>query len=135
MVEQRLYICLLYTSYKGLKEGRSITLNDKDILISNKTYGRYVDDVGGRLEQYNVNINYGDNYVASQSLVGVAPTHPKIDKTELIAGRFINEIDMKDVYKRQAPKPGTRKAAPKTTRTQTEKKTSGKAARRTSKNK
>ena len=86
-------------AYKGLKEGRSITLNDKDILISNKTYGQYVDDVGGRLEQNNVNINYGDNYVASQSLVGVAPTHPKIDKTELIAGRFINEIDMKDQRK------------------------------------
>lgn len=86
-------------AYKGLKEGRSITLNNKDILISNKTYGQYVDDVGGRLEQYNVNINYGDNYVASQSLVGVAPTHPKIDKTELIAGRFINEIDMKEQRK------------------------------------
>lgn len=86
-------------AYKGLKEGRSITLNDKDILISNKTYGQYVDDVGGRLEQYNVNINYGDNYVASQSLVGVAPTHPQIDKTELIAGRFINEIDMKEQRK------------------------------------
>lgn len=86
-------------AYKGLKEGRSITLNDKDILISNETYGQYVDDVGGRLEQYNVNINYGDNYVASQSLVGVAPTHPKIDKTELIAGRFINEIDMKEQRK------------------------------------
>lgn len=86
-------------AYKGLKEGRNITLNDKDILISNKTYGQYVDDVGGRLEQYNVNINYSDNYVASQSLVGVAPTHPKIDKTELIAGRFINEIDMKEQRK------------------------------------
>lgn len=86
-------------AYKGLKEGRSITLNDKDILISNKTYDQYVDDVGGRLEQYNVNINYGDNYVASQSLVGVAPTHPKIDKTEMIAGRFINEIDMKEQRK------------------------------------
>lgn len=86
-------------AYKGLKEGRSITFNDKDILISNQTYGQYVDDVGGRLEQYNVNINYGDNYVASQSLVGVAPTHPKIDKTELIAGRFINEIDMKEQRK------------------------------------
>lgn len=86
-------------AYKGLKEGRSITLNDRDILISNQTYGQYVDDVGGRLEQYNVNINYGDNYVANQSLVGVAPTHPKIDKTELIAGRFINEIDMKEQRK------------------------------------
>ena len=95
----RVFPCETSKAYKGLKEGRSITLNDKDILISNKTYGQYVDDVGGRLEQYNVNINYGDNYVASQSLVGVAPTHPKIDKTELIAGRFINEIDMKEQRK------------------------------------
>ena len=39
-------------AYKGLKEGRSITLNDKDILISNQTYGQYVDDVGGRLEHW-----------------------------------------------------------------------------------
>ena len=30
---------LFKEDYKGLKEGRSITLNDKDILISNKTYG------------------------------------------------------------------------------------------------
>jgi hypothetical protein len=48
---------------------------------------------------FKIHINYGDNYVASQSLVGVAPTHPKIDKTEMIAGRFINEIDMKDQRK------------------------------------
>lgn len=36
-------------AYKGLKEGRSITLNDRDILISNQTYGQYVDDVGGKI--------------------------------------------------------------------------------------
>ena len=76
-------------AYKGLKEGRSITLNDKDILISNKTYGQYVDDVGGRLEQYNVNINYGDNYVASQSLVGkLAPEI--IEKAEREGRKFFD---------------------------------------------
>ena len=44
-------------AYKGLKEGRSITLNDRDILISNQTYGQYVDDVGGRLELDKIGIN------------------------------------------------------------------------------
>ena len=83
-------------AYNGLKEGRPITLNDKDLLITNHTFGHLVGDVGGQLEQYGINIAYGDNYVSSQSLVGVYPTHTKIDKTEMLAGRFINDIDLKE---------------------------------------
>jgi len=82
-------------AYNGLKEGRRIDLNDKDLLITNTTFGHLVGDVGGQLEQNGVNINYGDNYVASQTLTGVSPSHTKIDKTEIIAGRFINDIDQK----------------------------------------
>ncbi len=82
--------------YNGLKEGRAINLNDKDMTITNHTYGNYVGDVGGQLEQSNVNITYGDNYIASQTLTGVYPSHVKIDKTEMTAGRFINDIDLKE---------------------------------------
>lgn len=82
-------------AYNGLKEGRSIDLNDKDMLITDKTFGHLVGDVGGQLQQNNVNINYGDNYVAAQTLTGVFPSHTKIDKTEMIVGRFINDIDQK----------------------------------------
>ncbi len=82
-------------AYNGLKEGRSIDLNDKDMLITGKTFGHLVGDVGGQLQQNNVNINYGDNYVAAQTLTGVFPSHTKIDKTEMIVGRFINDIDQK----------------------------------------
>ena len=83
-------------AYNGLKEGRPITLNDKDLLITNKTYGHLVGDVGGQLQQANVNIAYGDNYVAAQTLTGVEASHVKIDKTEILAGRFINDIDLKE---------------------------------------
>ena len=82
-------------AYNGLKEGRKIELNDKDMGITNKIFGQYVGDVGGEIEQYGVNITYGDNYVASQNLIGVFPSHTKIDKTEMMVGRFINDIDMK----------------------------------------
>lgn len=83
-------------AYNGLKEGRDIDLNDKDLLISNTTFGHLIGDVGGHLELYNADITYGDNYIASQGLTGVFPTHTKIDKTEIIAGRFINNIDQKE---------------------------------------
>lgn len=54
-------------AYNGLKEGRNITLNDKDLLITDHTFGHLVGDVSGQLEQAGVNIVYGDNYVASQT--------------------------------------------------------------------
>jgi len=83
-------------AYNGLKEGRPITLNDKALTITAKTYGHVVGDVGGQLQQANVNIIYGDNYVAAQTLTGVGPSHVKIDKTEILVGRFINDIDQKE---------------------------------------
>ena len=80
-------------AHNGLKEGRPISLNDKDLLITGRTYANFVGDVGGQLQQSGVNIVYGDNYVSAQTLTGVYPSHTKIDKTEIIAGRFINNID------------------------------------------
>lgn len=81
-------------AHKGLKEGRNIILNDKDMHITDKKYNHFVGDVGGQLEQSSVNITYGDNYVAAQTLTGVYPSHTKIDKTEVLVGRFINDIDL-----------------------------------------
>ena len=81
-------------AFNGLKEGRPINLNDKDMLITNHVYAHQVGDVGGQLPQDSININYGDNYIAGQTLTGIYPTHTKIDKMEMLAGRFINQIDM-----------------------------------------
>ncbi len=83
-------------AYSGLKEGRTIDLNDKDMTITAHTYANYVNDVGGQLEQSGINITYGDNYIAAQTLTGVYPSHVKIDKTEMSAGRFINTLDLKE---------------------------------------
>ncbi len=83
-------------AYSGLKEGRTIDLNDKDMTITAHTYANYVNDVGGQLEQSGINITYGDNYIATQTLTGVYPSHVKIDKTEMSAGRFINTLDLKE---------------------------------------
>ena len=83
-------------AFKGLQEGRNITLKDQDMTTTNQNFSNFVGDVGGQLQQANVNITYGDNYVAAQTLTGVYPSHSKIDKKEIIVGRFINDIDLKE---------------------------------------
>lgn len=87
-----------YTSkaYKGLKEGRELYLNDRDLAITGDNYAQHVDHVGGVLSQYGVTVAYGENYVATQNLVGIYPTHVNINKTEMLVGRFINEPDFRE---------------------------------------
>lgn len=86
-------------AYNGLKEGRSITLNDKDKLITEHTFAANTENVSSKLEQNSTTLVYGTNYMTAQTLSGVYPSLPKIDKTEILYGRFINDIDMKEQRK------------------------------------
>ena len=83
--------------YQGLKEGRDIRLHESDMTITEQEFSDNVDEVGA---QYNTSatISYGQQYV-STSISGVYPNHTKIDKVEILQGRFINEIDVKDSRK------------------------------------
>ena len=83
--------------YQGLKEGRDIRLHESDMAITEREFSENVDEVGA---QYNTSatISYGQQYV-STSISGVYPNHTKIDKVEILQGRFINEIDVKESRK------------------------------------
>ena len=86
-------------AYNGLKEERPITLNDRDKEYTKLLHADYVDKVGAVLEQPVASISLGKNYVATQTLTGVYPVHTDIDKVELLAGRFVNDIDMREQRK------------------------------------
>jgi len=81
-------------AYRGMKEGRSITLNSKDLLATQTEFDTNIDDVGAEMSQQ-VIISLGKEYV-SASLDGVYPNHIRINKREMISGRFINEIDIRE---------------------------------------
>lgn len=83
-------------AYKGLEEGRYITLNERDLQLTKLVHGDHVDEVEGSLYQNPVDISHGKDYVTSQTLTGVYPIHTHIDKLEIVEGRFINDIDMKE---------------------------------------
>jgi putative ABC transport system permease protein len=79
-------------AYEGLKEGRDITLKDIDRETTTKKYGHIVEEMGASIEHEGTQISVGDNYVNS-TLNGVFPNQAKIEKKEMLYGRFINDID------------------------------------------
>jgi len=79
--------------YKGLKEGRPITLNDKDIAETKEEFTQNIESVGAEVKAGQQTFAVGDNYVSAQ-LVGVYPNEITINKKEMLYGRFINQPDL-----------------------------------------
>ena len=84
--------------YNGLKEGRNITLNDGDLYTTRTRFPDHIDQTSAIISQGGATISYGENYVSS-SLRGVYPADAVISKTKLVAGRFINDIDIREQRK------------------------------------
>ena len=84
--------------YKGLKEGRNIRLQKRDVETTRNDFTEYMDEVGAVVDQYGQTISRGQQYI-SKTLSGVYPNHCDVDKMEMMHGRFINELDIKQQRK------------------------------------
>ena len=84
--------------YDGLKEGRDIRLDNNDLTTTQSRFTQHVDKAGAVLFESGATITVGENYVSS-SLRGVYPMDQDINKREIVAGRFINDIDIRDQRK------------------------------------
>lgn len=83
--------------YKGMKEGRYIQLNLKDMEATETEFTKNIDEVGA-CYYTSAMVTNGENYKSIQ-IAGVYPVHTEIVKTHLICGRFINDIDVKEQRK------------------------------------
>ena len=84
-------------AYQGLKEGRDIRLHERDMEITSTEFAQNVDDVGAQYTT-SATISHGQQYI-STSIAGVYPNHTQINKVQMLDGRFINEIDLKETRK------------------------------------
>lgn len=82
-------------AHKGLKEGRKIELNDRDMEITQERFGDNVEEVGAELDHGNTTMSHGKEYTAA-NIRGVYPNDYIINKRDMIYGRFINKIDIRD---------------------------------------
>ena len=83
--------------YNGLNEGRWINLNTGDLTTTNSEFKKNVDEVGACYST-SATVTYGEEYM-SMNITGVYPIHIKIDKRDMLYGRFINEIDLREKRK------------------------------------
>ena len=83
--------------YHGLKEGRQISLDKRDLNIAGHNFKNNVRIATGQMSQGNVTIRYGKQSV-SRDITGVSPQYREMNsQAENVAeGRFINEIDIRE---------------------------------------
>jgi len=84
-------------AYQGLKEGRNIRLKVNDIATTESEFKENIDEVGAQYRT-GATISLGQQYI-TPSICGVYPNHNKIDKVEMLYGRFINDIDVRESRK------------------------------------
>lgn len=82
-------------SYDGLKEGRNIRLDNKDLDATNRYFQDNVISAGATVRQNNVNLSFGSEYV-NLTLMGVYPNYTEVETVKLSEGRFVNDIDLKE---------------------------------------
>lgn len=81
--------------YKGYKEGRHFNLSArKDLRTLTQTFGGNVDEAGAQVYKSGT-LTRGENYIGV-SLQGNHPITGKINKVRIVAGRYINDIDIKE---------------------------------------
>ena len=83
--------------YKGLSEGRYISLNNHDLAATESEFKDHIDDVGAVYYQ-SATVTNGEQYMNLQ-IMGIYPIHSQIVKRSLICGRNINDIDLKEKRK------------------------------------
>lgn len=82
-------------SYEGLKEGRRIQMDNKDLTATEKYFPDNIITAGATLRQGDVNISFGQEYI-NISLMGVHPNYVQAEAIKTATGRFINQNDIKE---------------------------------------
>lgn len=89
-----------YTSkpYKGMQEGRSIYLDNRDRETTASAFPEHVIATGATVSQNDVTLTYGKENLTI-NVDGVFPNYPELEAVKLKEGRFINERDIREQRK------------------------------------
>ena len=84
--------------YEGIKEGRFIQLDSRDVEMTERSFSHYVKDVMPSLNQSGLIVSHGAQH-QSATLMGVRPAWAQANAMKIVRGRFINEIDLQQKRK------------------------------------
>lgn len=81
--------------YQGLKEGRSLSLDESDRLLTERAFPENVITTGASISKSDAILTFGKEHV-SISMNGIFPNYPELEAIRLKEGRFINQRDMEE---------------------------------------
>lgn len=84
--------------HEGIKEGRFIQLDNRDVEMTERSFSHYVKDVMPSLNQGGLIVSHGAQH-QSATLMGVKPGWEEMNAVKIVYGRFINEIDLRQKRK------------------------------------
>lgn len=86
-------------AYAGFERGRRIRLEDKDAdRTASDLFSEVIDEVSRTVNQSGVTLSYAKRYV-STTFEGVYPEVADMVKLQILAGRFISDLDNKELRK------------------------------------
>lgn len=81
--------------YDGLGQYSGVRFDNRDIHTIEAAFPQQVDIVVGTSGLFNLNATHGNQHMSCK-ITGVQPEHQEVDKVSLLAGRFINDTDIKE---------------------------------------
>lgn len=85
--------------YRGVKEGRWIRLDERDIEMTERNFSQQVQQVLPTVSVDGLTVSREGTYMNSAKLVGVCPGYNSSMAIKMLQGRFINEIDARQKRK------------------------------------
>lgn len=84
--------------FDGMKEGRPIKLETSDERLARKQFSRNVENVASSIEASGKTAAVGKQHL-SVTVKGVSDNYQQVERVQLIRGRFINNLDLKEKRK------------------------------------
>ena len=86
--------------YDGFKQGRRISIKDKDMdILRDPQFSDKVDLISTSLSKSGYTMTYGRRYFTNVMLTGTYPSDAEMNRVKMLAGRFINQKDITDKRK------------------------------------
>ena len=82
--------------WEGIKEGRLIRLDDRDLEMSRRHFPHQVTSAIPTVSNNGVIASYGTRHINGADMVGVYPEYAASQAVEMLEGRFVNEMDLKE---------------------------------------
>ena len=80
--------------YKGYKQGRYMTLNEQDMALLARQFPDIIDQVTTSVSKSGFAVTYGKKHLNNMDLNGTFPGQADMNHIQVLAGRFINSLDI-----------------------------------------